>query len=216
MLRAARGGIPLLVRTIALRAALLVTTWSAAGLGDEQLAAHQVAMTVWSTLAFALDALAIAAQALTGKTLGASDVEGTRGATTLMLRWSVWFGAALTLLVLALHRVIPLGFSQDPDVRTALAAALVVVALGQPIAGIAFILDGVLIGAGDTRWLAWAQTAATLAYLPMVLGVRLSGAEGTTGLVWLWIAFTGFMTARALLLWWRARGEAWMVVGAER
>ncbi|PZU43058.1 MAG: MATE family efflux transporter [Arsenicicoccus sp.] len=216
VLRAARGGIPLLVRTIALRAALLVTTWSAAGLGDEQLAAHQVAMTVWSTLAFALDALAIAAQALTGKTLGASDVEGTRGATTLMLRWSVWFGAALTLLVLALHRVIPLGFSQDPDVRTALAAALVVVALGQPIAGIAFILDGVLIGAGDTRWLAWAQTAATLAYLPMVLGVRLSGAEGTTGLVWLWIAFTGFMTARALLLWWRARGEAWMVVGAER
>ncbi|WP_010147224.1 MATE family efflux transporter [Serinicoccus profundi] len=216
VLRAARGGIPLLVRTIALRAALLVTTWSAAGLGDEQLAAHQVAMTVWSTLAFALDALAIAAQALTGKTLGASDVEGTRAATTLMLRWSVWFGAALTLLVLVLHRVIPLGFSQDPDVRTALAAALIVVALGQPIAGIAFILDGVLIGAGDTRWLAWAQTAATLAYLPMVLGVRLSGAEGTTGLVWLWIAFTGFMTARALLLWWRARGEAWMVVGAER
>lgn len=216
VLRAARGGIPLLVRTIALRAALLVTTWSAAGLGDEQLAAHQVAMTVWSTLAFALDALAIAAQALTGKTLGASDVEGTRAATTLMLRWSVWFGAALTLLVLVLHRVIPLGFSQDPDVRTALAAALVVVALGQPIAGIAFILDGVLIGAGDTRWLAWAQTAATLTYLPMVLGVRLSGAEGTTGLVWLWIAFTGFMTARALLLWWRARGEAWMVVGAER
>ncbi|WP_298889974.1 MATE family efflux transporter [uncultured Serinicoccus sp.] len=216
VLRAARGGIPLLVRTVALRAALLLTTWSAAGLGDEQLAAHQVAMTVWSTLAFALDALAIAAQALTGKTLGAGDREGTRAATTLMIRWSIWFGVILTGVILALHRVIPLGFSRDLDVRSALGAALVVVAVGQPIAGIAFILDGVLIGAGDTRWLAWAQTAATVAYLPMVLGVRLSGVDGTTGLVWLWVAFTGFMTVRALLLWRRARGETWMVVGAER
>ncbi|WP_022923507.1 MATE family efflux transporter [Serinicoccus marinus] len=216
VLRAARGGIPLLVRTIALRAALLLTTWSAAGLGDEQLAAHQVALTVWSTLAFALDALAIAAQALTGKTLGASDVTGTREATALMVRWSVWFGVILAVLIVALHRVIPLGFSQDADVRAALAAALLVVAVGQPIAGIAFILDGVLIGAGDTRWLAWAQTAATVAYLPMVLGVRLSGVDGTTGLIWLWVAFTGFMTVRSMLMWRRARGEAWMVVGAER
>ena len=216
VLRAARGGIPLLVRTIALRAALLLTTWSAAGLGDEQLAAHQVALTVWSTLAFALDALAIAAQALTGKTLGASDVTGTREATALMVRWSVWFGVILAVLIVALHRVIPLGFSQDADVRAALAAALLVVAVGQPIAGIAFILDGVLIGAGDTRWLAWAQTAATVAYLPMVLGVRLSGVDGTTGLIWLWVAFTGFMSVRALLMWRRASGERWMVVGAER
>ncbi|WP_130011804.1 MATE family efflux transporter [Serinicoccus sediminis] len=216
VLRAARGGVPLLVRTAALRAALLLTTWSAAGLGDEQLAAHQVAMTVWSTLAFALDALAIAAQALTGKTLGASDTEGTRAATALMVRWSIWFGVVLTGVILLLHRVIPLGFSQDADVRSALGAALVVVAVGQPIAGIAFILDGVLIGAGDTRWLAWAQTAATVAYLPMVLGVRLSGVDGTTGLVWLWVAFTGFMSVRALLMWRRASGEQWMVVGAER
>ncbi|OLT40323.1 MATE family efflux transporter [Serinicoccus sp. CNJ-927] len=216
VLRAARGGIPLLVRTIALRAALLLTTWSAAGLGDEQLAAHQVALTVWSTLAFALDALAIAAQALTGKTLGASDVTGTREATALMVRWSVWFGVILAVLIVALHRVIPLGFSQDADVRAALAAALLVVAVGQPIAGIAFILDGVLIGAGDTRWLAWAQTAATVAYLPMVLAVRLTGVDGTTGLVWLWVAFTGFMSVRALLMWRRASGERWMVVGAER
>ena len=67
MLRAAVGGIPLLVRTLALRAVLVVTTWVAAGLGDVPLAAHQVAATVWSFLVFALDALAIAAQALTGK-----------------------------------------------------------------------------------------------------------------------------------------------------
>lgn len=216
VLRAALDGIPLLVRTIALRAALLLTTWLAAGLGDGPLAAHQVAMTVWSTLAFALDALAIAAQALTGKTLGAGDVRATRETTALMVRWSIWFGLVLAALIIILHRVIPLGFSQDPDVRSALAAALVVVAVGQPIAGVAFILDGVLIGAGDTRWLAWAQTLATLAYVPMVLAVWASGVTGTTGLVWLWIAFDGFMLVRALLLWGRGQGDRWMVVGAER
>ena len=214
--RAALDGIPLLVRTIALRAALLLTTWLAAGLGDGPLAAHQVAMTVWTTLAFALDALAIAAQALTGKTLGAGDVHATRETTGLMIRWSVWFGVILAALIIILHRVIPMGFTQDPDVRTALAAALIVVALAQPVAGVAFILDGVLIGAGDTRWLAWAQTFATLAYVPMVLAVWASGVTGTAGLVWLWIAFTAFMALRALLLWGRGQGDRWMVVGAGR
>ena len=214
VLRAALDGVPLIVRTVALRVALLLTTFVAASLGDPPLAAHQVAMTVWSTLAFALDALAIAAQALTGRSLGAGDVAATRETTGLMVRWSVWFGVVLAVLVVALHRVIPLGFSGDPQVRAALAAALVVVAVGQPVAGVAFILDGVLIGAGDTRWLAWAQTASTLAYAPMALAVWWSGVGGTTGLVWLWVAFTGFVAARALLLWRRSRTDRWMVLGA--
>lgn len=216
VLTAARGGVPLLIRTLSLRAALLVTTWGAAGLGEPQLAAHQVAMTVWSSLAFALDALAIAAQAIIGRYLGAGDARSARTATTTMVRWGVWFAAALTLLIAAAHQVIPLAFSADPQVRSALAAALLVVAAGQVVAGIAFVLDGVLIGAGDTLWLAWAQAGFLLAYLPMVLLVRLSGVTGTTGLVWLWVAFTGFMTVRAGGLWWRARGDDWLVTGVTR
>ncbi|GGK73348.1 MATE family efflux transporter [Ornithinimicrobium pekingense] len=216
VLRAAVDGVPLLVRTLALRAVMLLTVWVAAGLGEPELAAHQVAMTVWSALAFALDALAIAAQALTGRSLGAGDVEGTRAVTWMMVRWSVWFGVALAVLIVALHRVIPLGFSSDEQVRAALAAALLVVAVGQPVAGVAFILDGVLIGAGDARWLAVAQTVFLLAYLPMVLGVWGSGAEGVAGLVWLWVAFTGYMAVRSAGLVWRARGDAWMVTGAAR
>jgi len=216
VLRAALGGVPLLVRTLALRAVLLITTWYAAGLGEAELAAHQVAMTVWSALAFALDALAIAGQAITGKSLGAGDVAGTREATSTMLRWGVWFGVVLGVLVVAGHRVIPLGFSSDPRVHTALAAALLVVALGQPVAGVAFVLDGVLIGAGDTRWLAVAQTLFLLAYLPMVGVLLVLDLDGTRGLVGLWLAFTAFMTVRSLGLWLRSRSEAWMVVGASR
>lgn len=213
VLRSALDGVPLLVRTLSLRAVLLVTTWVAAGLGTPELAAHQVAMTVWSALAFSLDALAIAAQALTGKSLGAGDVTRTRATTAMMVRWSIWFGVVLAALVIVLHQVIPLGFSTDPQVRAALAAALIVVAVVQPVSGVAFILDGVLIGAGDTRWLAVAQTVFLVAYLPMVLAVWAADVVGVTGLVWLWVAFGGFMTVRAAGLWWRARGDAWMVVG---
>ena len=216
VLRAARDGVPLLVRTLALRAVLLLTTAAAARTGEPQLAAYQVSMTVWSALTFALDALAIAGQALTGRYLGADDVAGARRATATMVRWGVGFGAVLTVGLLAVHTVLPLAFSRDPEVIAALTAALVVVALSQPVSGVAFVLDGVLIGAGDARWLAWAQTAFLVAYLPMVGAVVASGVRGTDGLVWLWVAFTGWMGVRTAGLVWRARGTAWAVTGATR
>ena len=221
VLRAGLTGIPLLVRTLALRAILLLTTWVAAGLGDVPLASHQVAATVWSFMAFALDALAIAAQALTGKALGAGDVAGARTATTTMIRWGVWGGAVLGLLVLAVHSVLPALFTTDPAVRSALSAALVVVALGQPLAGYVFVVDGVLIGSGDGRWLAKAMAATLVLYLPLAWWVHASSddllARGAPSAVAvLWVVFTAFMAIRAGFFWWRIRGDAWAVTGAAR
>lgn len=215
VLAAARTGIPLLVRTLALRATLIVTTWVAASLGDVPLAAHQVALTIWSFLAFALDALAIAAQAITGRALGAGDRAGVRSAMNTMLRWGIGGGLILGLVVVALHRVLPPLFTSDAGVQDALAAALVVVGLGQAVAGLVFVLDGVLIGAGDGRWLAWGQVAMFIAYLPLALWVRAVGpsGSGSRDVVMLWLAFTGFMVIRGALLSWRARQDEWMVTG---
>lgn len=226
VLKAALDGVPLLVRTLALRSVLLVTTWVAAGLGDVPLAAYQVSATVWSFLAFALDALAIAGQALTGKALGAGDVAGARSATRTMLSWGVLGGGVLGILVLATHSVLPRLFTSDPAVQSALAAALIVVALSQPISGFVFVLDGVLIGAGDGRWLAWAQIGLLALYLPLILTVRNAGpslladadpvaAQGHA-LTVLWLTFVAFMTLRGVALGWRARGDAWLVTGATR
>ena len=226
VLKAALDGVPLLVRTLALRLVLLVTTWVAAGLGDVPLAAYQVSATVWTFLAFALDALAIAGQAMTGKALGAGDVAGARSATRTMLWWGVIGGGVLGTLLLATHSVIPALFTSDPAVQSALAAALIVVALSQPIAGFVFVLDGVLIGAGDGRWLAGAQVGLLLLYLPLILTVR--GAEDSLlggpdlvaaqghALTVLWLTFIVFMTMRGVALGWRARGDAWVVTGATR
>jgi putative MATE family efflux protein len=212
VLGAAREGFPLLLRTLSLRGVLLTTTWVAAGLGVVSLAAYQVSSTVWSTLTFALDALAIAGQALTGRYLGAGDVAGARAATRLMLWWGLGAGAVFTLGLLALHRVLPLAFTTDPRVRAALAGALIVVAIGQPLSGWVFVLDGVLIGAGDARWLAVMQLALLLAYLPIAVLVRTHASDVAT----LWWAFTLWMLLRGAALGWRARSDAWLVTGATR
>jgi putative MATE family efflux protein len=210
------AGVPLLVRTLALRAALLTTTYVAARLGPAPLAAHQVTSTVWTLLALTLDAIAIAAQALTGRALGAGDSPGVRAATRRMVSWGVGFGVALMLALLAVAELAGPLFSPDPAVRSALAAALVVAALMQPLAGFVFVLDGVLIGAGDGRYLAVSAVAQYLFYLPLAVAVAHFGPSGTAGLVWLWLAFAGgWMTARAFFLGRRARSTAWLVVGAK-
>lgn len=219
VLAAALGGVPLLVRTLALRAILLLTTWVAAGLGDVPLAAYQVSATIWSFLAFALDAIAIAAQALTGKALGAGDAADARAMTTLMIRWGWAGGLGLGLVILATHTLLPHVFTSDPDVQAAIATGLIVVALGQPLSGFVFVVDGVLIGAGDTRWLAAAMLAVLALYLPLVLTVRAllpAGTSAPAAIGWLWAAFTGFMAIRAAFFWWRVRGDRWLVLGATR
>lgn len=221
VLHAARGGVPLLVRTLALRGTIVVTTLVAARYGDAALAAHQIVATVWSALAFALDALAIAAQALTGKALGAGDAVGARDAARTMARWGVAAGLLTGVALLPLAPVIGRAFSPDPTVVTEAAWAFVVLALLQWLAGYVFVVDGVLMGAGDTTWLAVAMVLAALVWAPFVLARSADGAAlpGPTAqpLAGLWLAFGGgFMALRGVGLWWRFRSDGWLVTGAVR
>jgi putative MATE family efflux protein len=212
---AGRTGVPLLVRTVALRAVLLLTTSVAASLGAPALAAHQVAANVWTLLALGLDALAIAGQALTGVALGAGDLVEVRAATARMVRWGVLSGVVFGVVLLLCGSLLGPLFSSDPAVRTSLTAALVVAAVMQPLAGYVFVLDGVLIGAGDGRYLAYAAVIQTVAYTPVALAIGEWGPSGTAGLVLLWVAYAGgWMALRAALLGWRAHGDAWLITGA--
>ena len=216
VLAAARNGIPLVVRTLALRGAILLTVWAAAVLGDAPLAAHQIAATVWSFLAFALDALAIAAQAVVGRDLGAGRVDTARAVMRTLLRWGLLFGLAVGALTAAAAGLVPRLFSSDPAVIGYAVPALLVVAAGQVVAGYVFVADGVLMGAGDFRYLAWAMVVALAAYAPVVLFVRALGVWGEPGrvLVWLWGGYTAFMLARAVSLGWRLRGDRWLIPGS--
>jgi putative MATE family efflux protein len=207
---AAQAGVPLIVRTVTLRAALLLTTYVAAAAGTVAVAAHQVAFTIWLFLSLMLDAVAIAGQAIVGRYLGAADVDGTRAATRRMVEWGVGSGIVLGVTLLALRAAFVPLFTEDPAVRELLGSVLVVAAVAQPVCGVVFALDGVLIGAGDGRYLALAGAITLACFAPLALLVL--ATDG--GLVWLWWAFNAFMLARPVTLVTRWRGEAWLVTGA--
>jgi putative MATE family efflux protein len=211
----ARAGVPLLIRTVSLRLAILLTIFTATSLGAVNLAGYQVLNSVWGLAAFALDALAIAAQALIGNRLGAGDVTQTRAILKRTLQWGVGAGALIGVVIAAGGWWFALLFTQDHDVRVAIALGMLVAGILMPIAGWVFVLDGVLIGAGDGRYLAWAGMLTVVVYAPVALAVRAWAPGGPAGLAWLWLAFAGvFMSARALTTGLRARGAAWMTLGA--
>lgn len=208
----ARAGVPLLVRTLSLRAVLLIATAVAARLGDTDIAAHQIILSLWSLMAFALDAIAIAGQAIIGRYLGAGDTKGAREACRRMVQWGVVSGVVFgVLIVLARPLFVPL-FTSDQSVQDTLLPALLVVALTQPVAGVVFVLDGVLMGAGDGTYLAWAMLVTLAVFAPAALLVPALGG----GLTALWGAMALMMLVRMATLWLRARSGTWMVTGATR
>ncbi|MET7616333.1 MATE family efflux transporter [Streptomyces sp. NPDC005408] len=208
----AQAGVPLLVRTLSLRAVLMIATAVAARMGDTEIAAHQIVLSLWSLMAFALDAIAIAGQAIIGRYLGAGDAEGARQACRRMVQWGIASGVVLGILVVASRPLLIPLFTSDSAVHDTLLPALLVVAVSQPIAGVVFVLDGVLMGAGDGPYLAWAMLVTLAVFAPVALLVPMLGG----GLTALWWAMTLMMTVRMLTLWLRARSGRWIVTGATR
>jgi putative MATE family efflux protein len=209
---AAAAGASLVVRTLALQAVIVVTTAIAARQGNAAIAAHQIAFRLWNLLALALDAIAIAGQAITGRYLGAADVAGARAATARMTGWGLVYGIVFGAVILAARPVLPGAFAAAPPVARLLLAVLLVVALQQPVAGVVFVLDGVLIGAGDQNYLAVAGLAAAVVFGVAAGFVLLLHG----GLVALWLAYSLWLLARFVSLTLRARSTAWLVTGPIR
>jgi putative MATE family efflux protein len=202
----------LLVRTAALRVSLVVATAIATRIGTVDVAAHQVAFELWTFLAFTLDAVAIAGQAIVGRSLGAGRGDEARAVGRRMIEWGVALGVVVGLLVMVLRPALPHLFTNDADVIALAQFLLVWVAVIQPVNAVAFVLDGVLIGAGDQRFLAWAMVIAAAVFLPaagLVWALDL-------GIGWLWGALGLLMAARAATLLWRFAGDRWVVLGATR
>jgi putative MATE family efflux protein len=211
----ARSGGWLFLRTVSLRIALLATVAVATGLGTVELAGWQVAFTIFSTAAFALDALAIAAQALIGKGLGAEETGLVRRVLGRTVAWGAWFGVITGALIGALSGVIGLLFTGDPGIAALVQPALIVLAVAQPICGVVFVLDGVLIGAGDAKYLAIVGVLNLVPFVPALVLVAVLHPVGAAGLAWLALSFFGvYMLARLITLGWRVRGSAWLTAGA--
>ncbi len=208
--RTAVVGAHLVVRTGSLLLAFVVSGGIAARLGNVPVAAHQVAWQIWFFLALCLDAIAIAGQAIVGRALGAGDEHGVRASTRRMLEWGWWAGVVFGAIVIATRPWLAAIFTSDHAVQHATGVVLWAVAAMQPVAALVFVLDGILIGAGDSRYLALAMAAATAVFLPCAMAVLLG--HGT--LLELWGALYVFVLARLYGMWRRYRGAAWLVTGA--
>ena len=210
--RLARVGLDLLVRTAALRGALILATGIAARVGVTDVAAHQVAFELWNFLALGLDAVAIAGQSMIGRLLGAGDVDGARAAGRRMIEWGVALGVVFAVAIVAVRGLLPDVFTDDAAVASLAQFLLLWVALLQPVNAVVFVLDGVLIGAGDMRFLAVAMVGALAAFVPAAAAVLVFDL----GIGWLWAAIGVLMLARLVPLTLRFAGAGWAVAGATR
>ena len=129
-----------------------------------------------------------------------------------MLWLGLLAGAVLGSVVLGLHTALPHVFSSDGRVLALAGFLLVHVALLQPINGVVFVLDGILIGAGDLRYMAWAMVGAAATFAAGGAAVLVLDL----GVGWLWGAIGLFMVARLVGLGLRFRTGRWAVTGATR
>jgi putative MATE family efflux protein len=203
----------LFLRTAALLASFATASAVLARVGEPSLAAHQVAFGIFIFLALVLDAFAIAAQVLVGRALGRGDVDDAFAAGHRVILWSLGAGVLFGAVLLALGDVLPRAFTSDPAVLERAETLWPLFALMQPAAGVVFALDGILIGAGDTRFLAIAMlVAGPLTYVP----IALLAYAMDWGIAGVWVGLLALMGMRLLALAVRFRGRRWAVAGAAR
>ncbi|MBX5469103.1 MAG: MATE family efflux transporter, partial [Thermoleophilaceae bacterium] len=205
-----RMGGDIAVRTAALYASFLLASAIAAHIGAAALGAHQIAFQLFIFLALVLDAIAIAGQVIVGRALGAGEGARARRSARRMIGWSVGVGALFALLLAALAGPLPHAFTDDPRVIERAHALWPLLALMQPAAGAVFALDGILIGAGDTRYLKWAMVLAFACFA----AAALAAYEARLGIAGLWGALLVLIGARLAALAARFRSGRWVVTGA--
>jgi len=204
-----RVGRQIFVRTVALYASFLVAASVLARMGDAELGAHQIAYELFIFIALVLDALAIAAQVIVGRMLGAGEADGAYRAAVRMIGWSVAVGAVFALVLAPLSHALPQAFTDDPRVLHQAALLWPFLAAMQPLGGAVFALDGILIGAGDTRYLMWSMLAASGVFI-VLAALALSFDWGVIGV---WAALDVLIAARLALLGPRFARRRWAVVG---
>ncbi len=199
-------GFAIVVRTAALTAALVISTSIAAHIGSRTLGAHQITLQVWLLFALTVDALALPAQVYVGTAWGRGDRETAAAVGRRCLQIGVVIGTVILVLIAASALGLPYLFTGDGAVRHTATIGLLICAALQPIAAIAFVLDGLLLGAGQYATLRRGMLLALLAFAPFAIWTAL---DHSLGIVGIWLALTCWLAARAWLL-----GRRWQILTA--
>ncbi len=203
-------GRDLVARSLAFQACFLSAAAVATRFGAPVAAAHQIVLQLWSFMALVLDAIAIAAQSLVGAALGAGDAGRARALAAQVTRYGLVLGVGFGVLFAALSGVLPPVFTPDAAVLAAVPIAWWFFAALQPVAGVVFAIDGVLLGAGDAAFLrTWTLLAAVVGFLPLIWASLAFG----WGLAGIWSGLAAFMLVRLVAVLLRVRGGRWAVTG---
>ncbi|MFP5023031.1 MATE family efflux transporter [Pseudonocardia phyllosphaerae] len=205
-------GRDLVLRSLGFQACFLSATAVAARFGAPSVAAHQVVLQLWSFQSLVLDAVAIAAQSLIGSALGAAttDTSRARAVAGRVTRYGLLLGCVFGVVFAALYPVLPGVFTTDAAVLATIPVAWWFFAALQPVAGVVFALDGVLLGANDSAFLRTTTLAAALGgFLPLIWLSLVFG----WGLAGIWTGLTLFMLIRLVAVGLRTRGGRWAVPG---
>jgi putative MATE family efflux protein len=204
-----RVGGEIFVRTGSLFGAFLLASAVLARVSTISLGAHQIVFQLWMFLALTLDAVAIAAQVMVSGALGTRDADAADDAAVRIVVWSGLIGCLLGALMMSLIDVLPHAFTSDPEVLAHVRLIWPIFAVMQPVNGIAFALDGILIGAGDTRYLMWAMLGSSvLVFIPLLLAAFALG----WGILGVWASLAAFIAARVASTATRFRGRRWIPV----
>jgi putative MATE family efflux protein len=209
LMKLLRSSSELLIRNLSLTTSFIVATSMAARLGNVEVAAHEVGFQAWFFLAMSMDAIAIAAQAMIGNLLGAGRAQEARRIGQRAIVWSTGIGAFTGSFLAIIHTPFAKIFSEDTAVTELAGFLLLHVAAMAPLSGIAFALDGILIGAGDQRFLAKSMTLSAIISIPLMFVTVAAGL----GLGWIWGSIWILMAVRSITLYIRFRSDKWQKVG---
>jgi putative MATE family efflux protein len=204
-------GRDLMLRSLAFQAIGISATAVAAHTSAATVGAHQIVLQLWVFLALLLDSLAIAAQSLVGAALGARDERDALDVAKRVTGYGLIFGGLLMVIFAGLFWVLPNVFTSDGSVLAEVPRAWWFFVALQPIAGVVFALDGVLLGAGDAGFMRNVTLiSAGFGFLPVVW----AALAFDWGLVGIWSAMSAFMLIRLVLMVNRWRSGRWAVLGA--
>jgi MATE family, multidrug efflux pump len=210
MRRLARVGGEIAVRTTALLGVFLVCSAVLARVGAASLGAHQIGYQLFLFIALILDAIAIAGQVLVGRMLGAGDAAGAHAAANRMIGWAAAFGVLFGVLLLVSEGVVPELFTDDGAVVSRAEAMWPLLVAMMPFNGAVFALDGILIGAGDTRFLAVSMLISSAVAIP----IAVIALPADWGIVGVWAALCAFIALRLVTCGLRFASGRWALTGA--
>jgi len=205
-----RIGGDLAIRTGALRGSLVFATSCTARMGASVLSAHEIAFQLMLLCSDVIDGLAVAGQALVAKYLGAAQKETAIAMGKTLIICGAVAGLVFGIAFLGAQDAIASFFTNSTEVKLLLGTGVILlVAVFQPLNGIVFVLDGLLIGARDTRFLMWAMLIGAVGIFVPISWMSLHWGWGLTGI---WAGVGALMSWRLLTLLYRFFSRKWFPV----